>query len=115
MADQIFLWKGNPLGDFGDPTQWTPLLAGPDNVPGASDIAFYSENSTGFYVVNVTTSVTIEANIVDDPNGTPLFLIDSGGTMTTGGFDFVTSAGCLFRPALSSMLLPSSPRPTPTP
>ena len=36
MADQIFLWKGNPLGNIDDPTQWTPLLAGPDNTfPGA--------------------------------------------------------------------------------
>ncbi len=45
MADQLFQWKGNPLGNIDDPTQWTPLLAGPDNVPGASDLAFYSENS----------------------------------------------------------------------
>ena len=98
MADQLFQWKGNPLGNIDDPTQWTPLLAGPDNVPGASDLAFYSENSTGFYDVIVNASIDIGANFVDDPTGTPLFLFESGVTMTTGGFDFATDAGMFISP-----------------
>ena len=94
-----FLWNAaNFAGNFDDPTQWTPLIPGTDNVPGPTDFALYSENSTGFYLVNVTASVDVGANIVDDAGGTPLFLFDSGGTMTTGGFDFETSAGMLILP-----------------
>ena len=49
-------------------------------------------------LVNVTASVDVGANIVDDATGQPLFLIDSGATMTTGGFDFQTSAEMFILP-----------------
>ena len=84
-----FLWNsGTFFGDFDTPGQWNPL--GP---PGAGDTALYSEGgATGFYVVNITTGVTVEANIVDDAAGDPLFFFATGSAMTTGGFDFATSA-----------------------
>ena len=42
-----FLWNAaNDFGNFNDPAQWLPLGRGA-GVPGATDVALYSENADG--------------------------------------------------------------------